>query len=439
MIVMKFGGSSLASAEKIRKVTLLVRASLDREPVVVVSALGKTTNALIVAAEKARGGEVAMDAIERFHYDLTEELELDRRLVEPLFYKLAAFLHGVSLLRELTDRTLDQIVSFGERLSTRIVAAALESDGVPAAAVNAFDVGLVTTPRHGGATPLPGIEAELGSKLREFQLVPVVTGFLGRDEHGAITTLGRSGSDFSASIIGAAVDAQEVQIWTDVSGVMTCDPSVDGSARSLPRLSFDEASELAYYGAEVLHPSTLIPAIRQGIPVRVLNTMHPEDAGTLVVTESVVTDRVAKSIVYKEDVDLITITSPRLMSAVQLLSRAFSMLCDRGIGIHMAATSEATVSMVTDRHYDGAVIERALEALGELGAATVEHRKAIICVVGQELRGQVGVLARIFGALSTNGIKAKMVSQSSSEINVAFLVDNEEIEPAVRALHALIA
>lgn len=438
MIVMKFGGSSIASAAKIASVVEIIRAEIERHPVIVLSAHGKTTDQLIGAAEAARDGVVDASDIERYHHQLISDLELDVQLVEPLIAELKAFLQGVSLIRELTNRTRDQIMSFGERLSVRIVAGALESQGIPAVPVNTFDIGLATDSRHGAATPLTNIDEDISANLRACTGVPVATGFLGCDENGDITTLGRSGSDFTASIIGAAVDAEEVQIWTDVSGVMTCDPSVDSSAQSLPQLSFDEASELAYYGAAVLHPATLVPAIRKSIPVRVLNTMRPLDEGTVVLDATRRTDRFAKSIVYKEDVNLVTLASPRLMSAVQLLSRAFGVLSNHGIGVHMATTSEATVSMVTDRDYSGGQLQAAVGPLQALGEVEVQNEKAIICVVGEELRGCDDALSRIFAKVASQGIKAKMVSQSASEINIAFLVDNNQIEPAVRALHTLI-
>ncbi len=438
MIVMKFGGSSIATPQRIRRCIDLIRAELENDPVVVVSAHGKTTNELIAAADRAMGGTLDLAPIIGYHGSLLDELGLERALIEPLTEQLHAFLQGVNLIRELTPRTLDHIMSFGERLSTRIIAAALCGEGVPATPVNAYEIGLLTDARHGSASPLPGISDQIAAGIAQSDGLPVVTGFLGRNARGDITTLGRSGSDYTASILGAALGAEEVQIWTDVNGVMTCDPSLDPSAQSLRRLSFDEASELAYYGAEILHPSTLVPAIHAGIPVRVLNTLYPEDEGTLILPEPVRTSRYAKSIVYKEDVNLITIASPRLMSAVQILSKAFDILSLHAIGVHMATTSEATVSMVTDRDYSGTELESAIAALAELGEATVEHGKAIICVIGEELKGQVDVLGRVFGNLTARGIKARMVSQSASEINVAFLVDNTQIEESVKALHALV-
>lgn len=438
MIVMKFGGSSIATPERIRNVMGLVHRELERDPVVVVSAHGGTTNHLIEAAREALSGTVDTSVVERYHLGLADELGVDRRVVEPLLEQLARLLHGICLLRELTTRTLDHVMSFGERMSTRMMAAAMAGEGIPATAVNAWDLGLMTSEHHGSAVPLPGIEESIAGKLAAISLVPVVTGFLGKSPGGDITTLGRSGSDFTASIIGAAVQAREVQIWTDVDGVMTCDPTVDPTARSLPVLTFEEASELAYYGAQVLHPSTLVPAIRKHIPVRVLNTSRPEGTGTKVVAEPVHGDRIAKSVVYKENVCMLGIASPRLMGAVEVLTGAFQRLRDHQVGIHMATTSEASVSLVTDRTYGADMLGAAVQDLQELGDVDVHENMTIICVVGEELRGRAGVAGRIFEAVERRGIKPRMISQSSSEINVAFLVTDDELEPAVRALHSML-
>ncbi len=438
MIVMKFGGNSLATSEKILRCIGLVRREIDRRPIVVVSACGKTTNNLLLAAHAALRGEVGIEPIEGFHRGLMEDLGLGFELLEPLMEDLSALLMGVSLTRELTSRTRDLMMSFGERISTRIVAAAMTKEGIEALAVNAFEIGLVTTAEHGCATPLPEAEEKIAESLGGIAKLPVVTGFLGVDCKGTITTLGRNGSDYSATIIAAAVDASEVQIWTDVNGVMTCDPSLDDSAASLSLLSFEEASELAYYGAQVLHQNTLVPTMRKGIPVRVLNTNNPADSGTLIVSTPEVTTRIAKSVVYKEDVCLINLTSPRLTSAVELLSSSLDILRAAGVGIHMATTSEATVSLVTTGGYDHEALGAALEDLEGIARVEAEPGKAIICVVGEELKGKAGVLGKIFGAVSSRGIKAKMVSQSASEINVAFLVDNVELKSAVRALHEIV-
>jgi aspartate kinase len=329
-------------------------------------------------------------------------------------------------------------MSFGERISTRVVAAAMRARGIRAEAVSACDIGLVTTPDHGCAVPLPEAYDRLRAALAQGDRLPVVTGFLGISARGAVTTLGRSGSDYSATIIAAAVGAEEVQIWTDVDGVMTCDPSLDRRAESLPILSFEEASELAYYGAKVLHKNTLVPAMSREIPVRVLNTGNPSDPGTTIIGAPTRSSRIAKSVVYKEDVCLVSLGSLRLTSAAQLLSASLDAMRRNGVGIHMATTSEATVSLVTESGCDEDCLRAALAELTGLAYVKAERGKAVICVVGEELRGRAEVLGRIFGAVSACGIKARMVSQSASEINVAFLVDNEEIAPAVRSLHGVL-
>ena len=438
MIVVKFGGSSLGTGPRIQHCVELVRRELDRRPVVVVSACGGTTRRLHQAAERAVAGAVDVAAIRQFHDNLAGVLGVDPGVVTVLCEELRTLLQGVSLTGELTPRTLDLILSFGERLSAELVASTIRQLGVPSQAVVAYDVGLTTDERHGMATPRPGIGPGIAASLGGIEALPVVTGFLGRSESGAITTLGRSGSDFTASILGAALGAEEVQIWTDVDGVMTCDPSIDPSAKGLAALSFDEASELAYYGARVLHPSTLIPAIRAGIGVRVLNTLREEDQGTSILSETVPGTRMAKAVVYKENVCHINVASPRLLSAARLLASGLEIVARHGVAIHMATTSESTISMVTDGDTEIDEDTDAIEELRQLGEVVVERNKAIICVVGEELRGQVGVLSKIFGEVAAQGIKATMVSQAGSEINVAFLVDDDEIVPAVRALHRLL-
>ncbi|MBI5532035.1 MAG: aspartate kinase [Deltaproteobacteria bacterium] len=438
MIVMKFGGSSLANADKIRTVIDLVRRELDRYPAVVVSAHGGTTDKLLFAARAALSGKVDVSAVEKFHLDLARSLGVDPSPIAPMIEQLSKILQGVSLVDELSPRTLDHIMSFGERLSAMMVASAMNAAGLPATSLNSFEIGLRTDSHHGHASPLSDIDADIAAAVRAARGVAVITGFLGRDPKGNITTLGRSGSDFSASIVGAALQATEIQIWTDVNGVMTADPSIDSRAENLPVLSFTEASELAYYGAEVLHPSTLVPALRKGIPVRVLNTTKPQDPGTLIVHSPVLTQRMAKSVVYKEDVVLIHIASPRLMSAARLLSSSIERLATHGVGVHLAATSEATVSMVTDRSYSPEVLESVLEDLGRLGNVTAETGKAIVCVVGAEMQGKAGTAGRILATLGDAGITARMISQSASEINIALVIDGTEISRAVCALHGLL-
>lgn len=410
MIVLKFGGSSMGTSEKIKRCTGIVKKQMDRRPVVVVSAHGKTTDSLIESAKKALSGKVDIGHIREYHKGLAEDLKVDWRSIGPLVDDLESLLRGISLIRELTPRTLDHVMSFGERTSSRIFAAAMVQEGIPAVPVNSYDIGLLTDSRFGSAAPLRGIEEKIGRNIAGILEVPVITGFIARDEKHNITTLGRSGSDFTASIIGAAIGAKEIQIWKDVDGVMTADPSVCGSAQNIPVMSFNEASELSFYGAEVLHPSTLVPAMKKKIPVRVANTLKPDEPGTMVLADSKLVNRIAKSIVYKENLCL----------------------------IHIAATSESSVSFVTDQSYSEELLCKASAGLEQIGTVYIEKDKALICVVGEELKGNPKVLGDIFTCVGKAEIKAKMVSQSASEINIAFLVDNSQIISTVINLHNIL-
>ena len=438
MIVLKFGGSSLGSVRGVNNCLGIIKKALPRKPVVVVSAHGRTTDALLEAARAALEGRVEVEGIRSFHLTLIDSLRLERSLLDGLLGELETILKGVSLVHDLSPKVRDHILSFGERMSSVVVAAALNAAAVPARAVNSYDIGFLTESSTGAAAPLPGIEEELNRSLKAMDRLAVVTGFIGQDREGNITTIGRNGSDYTAAIIGGAVGAEEVQIWTDVDGVMTADPSVDATARNLPALSFAEASELSYYGAEVIHTGTLIPAVEKNIPIRVANTNRPENPGTLIQPQSRLTPGLAKAVVYKEDVALVNVVSPRLMSASELLRFALNKLTALGVGVHIAATSVSSISLVTDGTYPEAVLNEAAGELSKFWSVKLEKNKAVVCVVGEELHGGDQAMGRIFTALARAGITARMVAQSASEINIAFLVDNSEIEPAVKALHRLL-
>lgn len=438
MIVLKFGGSSLGTSDKIKRCIDIVKKQTDRGPVIVVSAHGKTTNSLIISAQQALTGTVEVDNIRQYHQELASGLEINGELIDPLICKLERLLQGISLIKELTPRTLDHVMSFGERISSCIFAAAMVNAGIPALAVDSYDIGLLTDSNFGNATPLRGAVEEIRANIAGLTGVPVITGFIAKDEKGNITTLGRSGSDFTASFIGAAIDAEEIQIWKDVDGVMTADPFVCNSAQNIPAMSFNEASELSYYGAEVLHPSTLIPAMKKKIPVRVANTMKPEEAGTIILADSNLVRRIAKSIVYKEDLCLIHIVSQKFNSTTRFLTSTLEILDRHNVGIHIAATSESSVSFVTNQSYSEEVLFRASADLEQFGTVSIEKDKALICVVGEELKGNPKVLGDIFTAVGESGIKARMVSQSASEINIAFLVDNSQITDTVTNLHNIL-
>ena len=438
MIVLKFGGQTIATPERIRRCIDIIGSFREKRPVVVVSAHGKTTDELMNAAERAAEGEIKTGSIREYHTTLAGECGVPRGIIDPLLTRLEALLHGIGLLKELTPRTMDNVLSFGERLSSRIISAALSANGLRAVPVNSYDIGFLTDSSYGNAAPLPGIESQIAKNLAREKDIPVITGFLGKDGKGELTTLGRSGSDLSATIVASAIDAEEVIIWKSVDGLMTADPDIVKDARNIPEISFDEASELAYFGAEMLHPSALVPAIRKNIPVRVANVLNDNDRGTTILSRAVITKNIAKSVAYKEDVTLIHLNSPRFHSVPDVLGMALMILKEEGIVAHMITTSEAGISLITQSGLKKEQLSRAQKKLQEIATAKCEPSMAIICMVGDELKGSADSIGKIFGKLAEAKINARAITRSASEINVAFLVPDGKVTDAVRALHSLI-
>lgn len=435
MIVMKFGGSSVAGAEKIRRVAGIVRGRLARKPVLVVSAFrGVTDDLLALGREALKGDLTKIAGLEKRHREAAAELGVPFAPLEPLFEELGALARGVSLIQELTPRTLDRLASFGERFSVRLVAAALSKEGVPARPVDAFDAGLLTDDRFQSATPLPEADAAIRAAFAAFRELPVVTGFVGRTRAGEVTTLGRNGSDYSATILGAALGAEEVQIWSDTDGIMTADPRLVPDAKPLSDLSFAEACELAYYGGKVLHPHTLVPAMAKDIPVRVLNTFKPDHPGTLVVAHPPKADGATlKSIAFKRRQLIVSASSPRMTSGPGFLARIFAAFARHEVDVDMVATSEVSVSATTGRE-DG--VERLVAELSGEFEMSVERGMAVVCAVGDGIQHVPGVAADVFAATKAAGVNVRMISQGASKNNVAFVVADGDVEAAVRALHA---
>lgn len=434
MIVMKFGGSSVGAPERIARVVDIVKGRLPRKPVIVVSAFRGVTDELLgLGADALKGDLSRIPALEKRHQETAQSLGVPYASCEPLFAELKELARGVSLLKELTPRTLDRLAGYGERLSVRLVAAAMSKAGLPARAVDAPDAGLLTDDKFGGATPLPEADALLKKSLGGDGPVPIVTGFIGRTREGEVTTLGRNGSDYSATILGAALGAEEVEIWSDVDGIMTADPRIVPTAKPLETLSFAEACELAYYGGKVLHPHTLVPAMKKGIPVRALNTFKPEHPGTRIVARPAAQHGVAlKSIAFKRRQLILTATSPRMLSGPGFLARIFAALGRHDIDVDMLATSEVSVSATTG---DEKGVAKAVEELSSEFELNVERGMSIICAVGDAISSTPGVAGDIFMSMKTAGVNVRMISQGASKNNVAFVVEDADVEKAVRALH----
>lgn len=430
MIVMKFGGTSVGNPDRIKNVCDIVKTRLAKKPIVVVSAVGGITDMLIKAANTAVKGKVDIVDIRKKHMDIVDALKLDRSLLSELD-EFEDFLKGIAQLKETSPRIMDKVQSFGERISSKIVAAYMTKVGMPAKAWNSYDAGLVTDSNFGKAEPLPEAYDALKILTRQKE-VPIVTGFIGKDNDGAITTLGRGGSDYSGAIVGAAVDAEEIEIWTDVNGVMSADPRVVPEAKTIPSISFQEASELAYFGAKVLHPKTIRPAMEKDIPVRVLSTFEPNKKGTLIINKSKECKEIVKAIASKKNIVLFSIVSTRMLLAHGFLAKMFAVFEHYKKPVDMIATSEVSVSLTVDNDEN---VPQILEELEQIAKIKIEKDKAIVCCVGEGMENSVGVSGRIFSVVGKAGIRVHMISQGASEINISFIVDNKDADAAVKALH----
>ena len=434
MIVMKFGGSSVESRSAIARVVQIVRSRLDDKPLVVVSAMGKTTNRLLEIAHFAVRGEKAKAAetlSELKSYTLREG-GAARGAVQELFSGLEELMLGLAIIGELTPRSLDAVASFGERISSLIVAEALQTAGIASMQFDARSL-IVTDDRFTQASPLLDDTRE---RCVEHLLpivdsmVVVIGGFIGATRSGMTTTLGRGGSDYSASILGAACSAREIQIWTDVDGMLTCDPRVLQGGYRLKRCSFAEAAELAYFGAKVLHPSTVLPAIEGNIPVRVLSSRNPDSPGTVISAEAVPSSNTFKAIACKRDISTVHIHSTRMLMAHGFLKRIFEVFDRFETPVDLIATSEVSVSVTVDNPQRLPVI---VTHLKEFADVRLEEHQAIMSLVGEGSSFKSGVLNRIFEAVKD--INIRMVSQGASNINLSFVIRDSDVPEATRLLH----
>jgi len=435
MIVMKFGGSSVANRQQIEKVLAIVKSRAARAPLVVSSAHKGMTDALLGAAREAARGIFAPEKVISRQAAIARDLGCDDTLLAPFYAELTDLLRGLSLVRELSPRSIDYAASFGERMAVRAIADFFSRQGLPSQAFDVWELGFVTDAQFGAARPLPGYELEMRRLVKEAVppgVVPIVTGFVGRTESGEITTVGRNGSDLTATLVGGALGAEEVEIWSDTDGVMTADPSVVKEARSIPAMRFDEAAELAYFGSRVLHPSTLVPAMEKSIPVRVLNTNRPDHPGTVIRDAAPEEVHTATSIAYRGGQIAVTITSTRMLGAAGFLAEAFETLGRHGVVVDMITTSEVSVSFTTDQREP---LERALTEIAKLGDVRVEGGKTLLVVVGRRLAGQAGLGAAILKAVADAGVNVEMISYGMKSVSLTMLIADADVSRAVGVLH----
>ncbi|MCL2175769.1 MAG: aspartate kinase [Treponema sp.] len=438
MIVMKFGGSSVADSARLRHVADIVKTQMSKKPVLVLSAMGDTTDHLLEAGDQAlKEGKVVIKDVAKLHQDTVKTLKLPiQKEINSLLDELTRLLSGIALIRELTPRTKDYLVSFGERLSVRIAAGFLKTLNINARAFDAWELGFLSDSNYTHAELLKESWDLIPGKVQQQikgNVLPVVTGFLAKDEKGSITTLGRGGSDLSATMIAAACRADEVQVWKDVDGILTADPRIVKNARPVQNVTYDEAAELAYFGAQVLHPRAMQPCMKTGTPVLVKNSYNIGAPGTKIeqTLTSAKKNPPVRAITSKHNVTLVDIVSTRMLGQYGFLAEVFSIFSKRNISIDMVATSEVSVSLTLDTAYDLTEIKK---ELGKIASVDVKTGKAIVSIVGNVKRSSE-ILARAFRICQLIGITVQMVSQGASKVNISFIVNDTEAEEVVKSLH----
>jgi len=453
---MKFGGASVADGERISHVAGLIEkfSSEGHQIAVVTSAMRGITDLLLETAHKAaETGDVSMVKevtadLTKHHHTAARQAINDKKVLEDVNSELdtrldeleKAFI-GICYLGECTSRSTDLISSYGERLAAPILSGALQAKGVPSTFLTGGQAGIITTDNHGNALPLGYTYKLVKDRLNPLLegQIPVVTGFIAENEKGTITTLGRGGSDFTASILGAALNVDEIWLWKEVPGIMTTDPGIVPQARTIPVISYIEAMELSYFGAKVLHPRAIEPAIRHGIPVRVKNTFEPEFPGTLVVEEARETESVVKAVTLVQRVALVNISGAGMIGTIGVAARAFTALARAGVNIIMISqgSSEANLSLVVEEQH----LDTAVRAIKEefknsiVRDVTADRDISVVAVVGAGMAGTPGVAGRVFNALGRAGVNVIMISQGSSQHNISFAVKADMDKKALHILH----
>jgi len=446
IVVMKFGGTSVEDAVAMKRTAAIVlgRRTRGLKPVVVVSAMARVTDQLLAAAAAAghddRAGAIALSVkLRERHLDTAAQLVTGERLMalaaklHQEFDALDDLLRGIAAVGELTPRTNDLVVSFGERTSSRMVAAAFDEAGLNGVHVDARTC-IVTDSNYGKAAPQEGpIEARLVQHvlpLVQAGKTPVLGGFIGSNLEGITTTLGRGGSDYTAALVGGGLRSGAIEIWTDVNGIMTTDPRICPDALRVKTISFEEAAELAYFGAKVLHPATILPAVQKSIPVYVLNSRNAENEGTMIAAIAPHCSSPFKSIAAKKRLTIIDIVASRMLMSHGYLKAVFDVFDKYRCAIDMVSTSEVSISLTVDSNEQLPAI---CAELGKIADVKYEGRKALVCLVGEDIRGHNGIAGRVFSAISH--VNVRMISQGASEINMSFMIDEEDVDEAIRSLH----
>lgn len=436
MIVMKFGGSSVANAERIKHVASIIKAYKEQRPVVVLSAMGDTTDHLLEAADLAVSGKVDVAGVAKLHEDTAAELGINIETIRALLDELKQLLTGISMLKEISKRSRDYLVSFGERMSVRMMAAYLKSEGIDAKFYDAWDVGFVSDSNYMSAELLDEVWENIPQHLTAYKegkdsAIPIVTGFIAKDKNGIITTLGRGGSDLTATMIGAAMKADEVQTWKDVDGILTTDPRVVKEAKPVPEVTYEEAQELAMFGSQVLHPRSMLPVRKSGTPVRVKNSYNISSPGTLIVENHAGKVPPVCAITSVKHVQIFDIVSTRMLGASGFLAHIFNQFLKWNVSIDVISTSEVSVSCTVNTKKD---LSGLVEDLARVADVKLRPGKAIVTVIC-DVAHSSAILASGFSALADEGINVQMISQGASKVNISVLVEESEVDRTVQILH----
>ena len=458
-VVMKFGGTSVGTGENIHQVASIVtQYSKEYKIAIVVSALAGVTNKLLEVACQAKKGDEKLvkgftDELLRKHKEaitvaiVSESLQREVcQRIEEIIAELGKILTGICYVGELTPKSKDYVVSFGERLSAPIVWGAIQDQKLETLCFTGKEAGIVTDSNFGEANPLMDFTVHLVREklgpLLEKGVIPVVTGFIAANQDGIVTTVGRGGSDYTATILGVALEADEVWIWTDVDGIMTTDPKLVATAKLLPQLSYQEAAEMAIFGAKAMHPRALGPVSKENIPVRIRNTFHPEKTGTLITKEPVAdAKQVVKAVAMIKDVALLNVNGAAMVGAPGSYTKVFDILGKNNINVMMisAAASEANISMIIKRNIVSRAISNIEIALsgrdGLVSEVTAEEDVAVVAVIGAYMKGSLGLASKVFATVAKKGINIHMIAQGSSELNISFVIKEKDGIEIIKTIH----
>jgi len=435
-VVIKFGGVSLKNSERLKSTAKIIKNNLDKDLVVVISAIGDSTNELIKAGEKASNGRIDFKGVKTIHEEICSGLDLGFTLLEGLFLQIKKALECIKEEKQFSKKNNDLMMSFGEQLSIIVLSEYLKTQNIKAEGFNSWDIGLISDSNYGKAAILEkssGLIKYNIEKIKRHNILPIVTGFISKESNGNITTLGRGGSDLTASYIAQAIAAKRVILWKDVEGILTSDPKLVKNTRKINCISYKEAAEMAYYGAEILHPQAIFPAMEKNIAVWIKNFLEPDAVGTKIVDaiDYLKEQSHIKTISYRTDITLIHIESNRMLGHYGFLARVFEVFDALKISVDMIATSEVSISLTLDESHD---LDTLKKALSHFAHVKITKEQSIISLIGNT-EESTGIFNQAFDILDKHNINIKMVSYGASHVNIGFIIDSTRLEETINVLH----